>query len=180
MQFNVAQLLKEGIGSTRSAEIKGVVDLDVAGDGKGGAVHGNVEFTRTNRGIMADGAFDTEVKVDCSRCLNEYKCPLHIEIQDEYFPLTDINTGTPLPVPEEPDAFTIDEQHVLDLTESIRQGILLAMPMKPLCREDCAGLCPQCGQNLNEKTCNCASEKIDPRWSKLVAVKSRLNEEEGK
>jgi uncharacterized protein len=154
--------------------------LNVAGDGSGGLVHGDVTLTRTNRGIIANGVFDTTVKIDCSRCLCQFECPLHMQIQEEFFPLTDVNTGAPLALPDEPDAFTIDEQHILDLTEALRQSILLALPMKPLCREDCAGLCPQCGQNLNEKMCGCSSEKIDPRWDKLASVRVRLKEQEGK
>jgi uncharacterized protein len=180
MRVNVAQLLKEGIGSTRSYEVDEVIDLDVAGDGGGGLVHGNVELTRTNRGILARGSLDTVVKIDCSRCLCEYECPLHMKIEEEFFPLTDIFTGAPLSPPEEPDVFTIDEQHILDLTEAIRQSVLLALPMKPLCREDCEGLCPQCGQNLNENVCSCSSDRMDPRWAKLTLVKVRLKEQEGK
>ena len=180
MQVNVAQLLKEGIGSTRSYEVAEVVDLDTAGDGGGGLVRGEVTLTRTNRGVLAVGTFDTTVRIDCSRCLSQYGCPLQVKVQEEFFPLTDINTGAPLSLPDEPDAFTIDEQHILDLSEAIRQGILLVMPMKPLCREDCAGLCPQCGQNLNEKVCGCSSEIIDPRWAGLASVRVRLKEQEGK
>jgi uncharacterized protein len=181
MWVNVAQLLKESIGSTRSYEVDEVVDLDVAGDSGGGLVHGDVTLTRTNRGIIAKGSFDTMVKIACSRCLNEFQCPLHLEIIEEYFPLTDIFTGAPLALPEDnPEAFTINEQHILDLTEAIRQSILIALPMKPLCREDCAGICPTCGKNLNEDSCGCSHETIDPRWAKLASIKVQLNQQEGK
>jgi uncharacterized protein len=56
---------------------------------------------------------------------------------------------------------------VLDLTEVVRQAIFLAIPMSPVCRADCAGLCPQCGQNLNEGQCHCVSEVVDPRLEVL-------------
>jgi uncharacterized protein len=174
MQVNVAQLLKESIGSTRSYDVDEPIDLDITGDEGGGVVTGKVTLTHTNRGILATGTFETEIQIDCSRCLCRFRCPLRFEIQDEYFPLVDIFTGVPLPAPEEPDAFTIDEQHILDLTEALRQGILLSLPMKPLCREDCAGLCPQCGQNLNEAACGCKTESVDPRWAKLAGVKAQL------
>ena len=54
-----------------------------------------------------------------------------------------------------------------DLSDIVRQAIILAVGMKPLCSEDCRGLCPDCGVNLNKQSCRCASEKIDPRWEGL-------------
>ena len=84
----------------------------------------------------------------------------------------DINSGTPLEIPEEPDSFIIDEHHILDLKEAIRQNALLAVPMKPLCRADCAGLCQICGKDLNKGNCDCAKDNIDPRWSKLIELSS--------
>jgi uncharacterized protein len=180
MRINVAQLLKEGIGSTRSYEVDEVIDLDVAGDKGGGLVRGNVELTRINRGIMAMGKLNTTVKINCSRCLVECECPLQMDIEEEFFPLTDIFTGAPLSLPQESDTFTIDDQHILDMTEAIRQSIVLALPMKPLCREDCAGLCPKCGRNLDEEICSCSSDEVYPRLAKLISVKAKLREQEGK
>jgi len=92
---------------------------------------------------------------------------LTLNIEDEYFPTTDVVSGASLPLPGEPGCFTIDEHHILDLTEAIRQYALLAVPMKPLCRGDCAGLCPNCGHNLNQGPCDCLPQKVDPRWSEL-------------
>ncbi len=74
-----------------------------------------------------------------------------------FYPSIDILTGLPQGLPEEDasSSFTIDEHHILDTSEMIRQYCLLAIPMKPLCRVDCAGLCPDCGANLNENKCQC-------------------------
>ena len=122
---------------------------------------------RTDRGILARGTLHTEVEVICSRCLSLFSCPLILNIEEEYFPITDVDSGTSLPLSEELDCFTIDEHHVIDLTEVIRQSALLITPMKPLCRGDCVGLCPDCGHNLNQGTCDCSSKEIDPRWAEL-------------
>ena len=168
MQVNVAQLLKETIGSTRSYEISEF--RDVADDGRVSLVQGNITLTRTDRGILARGTLHTAVKIECSRCLSLYDCPLTVNIEEEFFPTIDIISGTPLPLPEEPSAFPIDEQHILDLSEAIRQNVILAIPMKQLCHEDCAGLCPKCGHNLNEGACDCPSQEIDPRWAKLLKL----------
>lgn len=165
MQINVSQLLKEPIGSTRNYEVNETVDI--TGDGIGSQVQGEVMLTRTNRGILVQGTLHTEVEATCSRCLSLFSCPLIFNIEEEYFPVMDVLTGAPLSLPDEPGSFTIDERHVLDLTEALRQYALLAIPMKLLCREDCAGLCPSCGHNLNLGVCDCQSREADPRWSKL-------------
>ena len=78
-----------------------------------------------------------------------------------------MTSGSLLSLPDEPGCFTIDEHHILDLTEAVRQYALLALPMKPLCRQDCAGLCPTCGHNLNQGGCGCPPQGPDPRWSGL-------------
>ncbi|GAI19598.1 unnamed protein product, partial [marine sediment metagenome] len=88
----------------------------------------------------------------------------------EYFPTTDVVSGAWLPLPEEASYFTIDERYVLDLAEAIRQYMMLAIPMKPLCREDCAGLCSRCGHNLNQGPCNCLPQEIDSRWSEVSKI----------
>jgi uncharacterized protein len=64
----------------------------------------------------------------------------------------------------------------LDVREVIRQNALLAIPMKPLCKEDCAGLCSQCGKDLNTKQCKCIKQEIDPRWAKLVNLTTAVKE----
>jgi len=130
-------------------------------------VEGKVRLVRTDRGILARARLYTEVEVTCSRCLSLFNYPLALNIEEEYFPIIDIVNDNSLSLPEESGCFTIDEQHILDLTEAIRQYALLAIPMKPLCREDCAGLCPICGHNLNQGPCGCLPQEVDPRWSKL-------------
>lgn len=140
IQENVAQLLKEPVGSTRDYELD--ESVDITGSGSGGRVKGKVRLTRTNRGILAQGTINTGVEVTCSRCLSQFRCPLTFTVEEEYFPVIEVSSGMPLSPPDELGSFTIDEHHILDLTEAVRQYALLAIPMKPLCREDCAGLLP--------------------------------------
>ena len=173
MRINVSQQLKAPIGSIRDYELSEIIDI--AGDGSANLVQGEVRLMRTDRGILATGTLHTEVEVTCSRCLSLFSCPLTLNIEDEYFPTTDIVSGALLPLPDEPGYFTFDEHHVLDLTEAIRQYALLAVPMKPLCRKDCAGLCPNCGHNLNQGACHCLPQGGDPRWSELNKLASASN-----
>jgi len=163
MRINVSQQLKSSIGSIRNYEVSEVVSI-AGGDSM---VEGKVTLVRTDRGILTRAILHTEVEVNCSRCLSLFDYPLTLNIEEEYFPITDVVSGTSLSLPEEPGCFTIDEHHVLDLTEAVRQYALLAIPMKPLCGEDCAGLCPTCGHNLNQGPCDCLPQQADPRRSKL-------------
>ena len=169
MQINVAQLLQLPVGTTRKYQVSEAVDI--AGDGKGRLVEGEVSLVRTNRSILARIKLRAEVGLTCSRCLSTFISPLALDFEEEYIPTIDIISGVRLPRPEEPGTFVIDERHIIDLTEAIRQYAEIAVPMKPLCREICAGLCQQCGKNLNLGSCNCPAEAIDPRWSKLTELK---------
>ena len=162
MQINVSQQLKASIGSIRNYKVSEIVN----NAGSNSLVQGEVRLMRTDRGILVKGTLHTAAEVTCSRCLTLFSCPLVLDIEEEYFPVTDVVSGALLPLPEEPGPFTIDEHHVLDLTEAIRQYVLLAIPMKPLCREDCSGLCPGCGQNLNQGPYNCLLQGREPHSSK--------------
>ena len=169
MEINVSQLLKAPVGTTREYDMDSTVDI--ADDGNGCLVQGKIKLIRTQRGILVKATLNTGVDLTCGRCLSLFRCPLSLDFEEEYVPIVDVVTGTPLPLPEERSTFTIDEHHVLDLTEATRQYSVLVIPMKPLCREECAGLCPSCGHNLNQGPCDCSSPEIDPRWTKLAEFK---------
>ncbi len=163
LQINVSQQLKAPIGSKRVYQVDEKVDIA----GSDCLVQGEIELVRADRSILATGTLQTEIELTCSRCLSLFGYPLTIHFEEEYFPTIDVFSGAPLPQSDEPDSFTIDEHNILDLTEAIRQYALLAIPIKPLCAEDCAGLCPTCGANLNEVSCSCPPKAADPRWAEL-------------
>lgn len=167
MQINVSQLLQEPIGSSRHYQVN---EAAVFENGNPHWINGECRLLRTQRSVLVKCQLETDAELTCSRCLNTFRQPLSIKFEEEYLPTIDILTGAPLDVSENPGLFTIDTNHILDLNEAIRQYGFLATPMKPLCREDCSGLCPQCGKNLNKGPCDCPQEKIDPRWSKLTKL----------
>lgn len=179
MRINVSQQLKTPMGSVRNYEVSEIVNL---ADGRS-MVKGQVGLMRTDRGILARCGLHTEVEVTCSRCLSLFSCRLTLNVEEEYFPIADVADDTSSLASEEPGCFTIDQHHVIDLTEVIRQYALLATPMKPLCRGDCAGLCPACGQNLNQGPCHCSPHRTDPRWSELsklaLASDAVINKQKG-
>ncbi len=159
MQTNVSGLLKSSIGATRNYRVSNTVNIS----GSDSLVQGDVSLVRTNRGILVKATLHTGVEVSCGRCLSLFRAPLTLEIEEEYFPVINIDSGIPQSLPDEPGCFTINGQHILDLTEAVRQYALLAIPMKLLCREDCAGLCPTCGHDLNKGPCQCSSQEIEHR-----------------
>ena len=136
LSVNVGQLLKSPVGTTRSLKVNDEVNLNSARS----LVSGQLELIRTNRSILARGNFGSEVEMECCRCLNRFKCPVTVSLAEEFFPEIDVLSGIKLDKPEDPESFTINENHVLDITEALRQYILLAVPMKPLCRPDCRGI----------------------------------------
>jgi uncharacterized protein len=173
--FNVAQLLQEPIGSERVYSVDGSIP-SAQPDTPDTDVRGRVRLTRTNRGLLAYAELDTVARDACSRCLRPAETPLHISLREEFLPTVDVHTGQPLPPldeGEDSDAFRIDEHHHLYLGEAVRQAMVMQEPMRPLCRPDCAGLCPTCGADLNEGPCACPEEPVDERWSALRGLNVR-------
>ena len=97
-------------------------------------------------------------------------------LEEEFFPLIDVCTGRLMEVPEESEGEPIDIDHVLDLTDLLRQCVITDQPMKPLCQSDCQGLCQECGVNLNQEKCTCSDDRRDPRWAALSTL---LHESKG-
>ena len=116
------------------------------------------------------GRVKTELELGCSRCLEPYRTPVDTAFDLRYLPGTE-NAGDEEREVENDDlsaAYYRDEQ--IDLGQLIEEQIYLVLPMKPLCRPECRGLCPQCGANLNADTCACESRWVDPRMAGLKAI----------
>ena len=170
LQFNVAGLLTGPKGGTRSYELYiPISELDQLDDGFDAiaAFQGIVRFLWTNDHILTIVTGDTTVAMQCSRCLEPFEQPLHIEIEEAFVPTVDVVSGKSLQTDEMDEAVLINEHHILDLSEILRQSILLALPLTPLCKPECKGLCPTCGANLNYESCTCQEEDVDPRWAAL-------------
>lgn len=166
MLYNVAQLLKEGVGSFRRYAVDEAVEYPAE---DWGTLHptGDVSLLRTPRGILVQATWRVTLPEECGRCLVQYSQELDAEVEEEFLPVIDVVTGSPLAVPRDEEASLINEQHLLDLSEVLRQAIMVARPLQPLCREECAGLCPECGQDRNLAACGCQGEGGDPRWARL-------------
>lgn len=138
-------------------------------------MQGKAVLTRASRGIFVNGSFNCQSQLTCGRCLSTFAHRSVFDAQEMFYPSIDIQSGLPMAPPDD-DAdtgFTIDEHHILDMSEMIRQYSLLAIPMKPLCRVDCAGLCPECGANLNENKCHCVRRPRTALAEALEEAESR-------
>ncbi|GAC1549135.1 MAG: hypothetical protein NVS2B7_25190 [Herpetosiphon sp.] len=171
-RFNVATLLQEPTGSTRRYELDDE-QLDL-GDGMVvRPIQGGVHLTRTVKGVLADVVVSGTVNMECARCLTPVLVPLTFPFMEEFYQTVVVNTGAALPPPEEPDVFLINETHKLDLEPAMREYAVLHLPMMPLCRNECKGICPHCGRTLNEGPCDCQDDVVDER---LEALKILLKE----
>ena len=175
MQFNVSTLLQEPVGSTRLAEVEDEA-VQVSAAGYASRVTGTVRLMRTQRGVLVQADLRTRPTLECARCLEPFVSELRLTMDEEFIPLRDPVTGDA--VQADPDEFRIDGRNHLDLSEAVRQYEQAALPLRPLCREDCAGLCPVCGQNLNERRCDCTPPESEGAWAGLAALAERLRSEE--
>ena len=168
MQFNVSSLLKEPTGASREYEI----DDDVPIDGKPRRLRGRARFDRTTGGILVRASLTGTMDDVCSRCLRPITTPITIEFGEEYIPTVDVTTGARVDVQEgAEEAYRIDARHTLDLSEAASQYWSMALPMAPVCSDDCAGLCPVCGGEVAGSDHACTREQVDARWAKLGTLK---------
>jgi len=113
------------------------------------------------------GQVQSALALSCCRCLDETALPVDLSFDLLYLPHSQ-NGGEGEVEVEDDDlttAYYRDEQ--IDLGQLVLEQLYLAIPMKPLCRESCRGLCPECGTNLNAGTCSCVRERVDPRLEGL-------------
>ncbi|MBM3828527.1 MAG: DUF177 domain-containing protein [Actinobacteria bacterium] len=115
-------------------------------------------------GIVVEGRVQLDFRGECRRCLTPLTGTLSIEVHELYqVAITD------------PDAFPIENDQI-DLATMVRESVLLDLPNAPVCRADCAGLCPVCGADRNTLRCGCPATSPDPRWAALDALREQLPE----
>ena len=149
--------------------------LQEAAEGRRGAIEGSTSLTLEPWPSRLDiqGRLEATVPLQCSRCLEEYTEAIEREF-------TQILTRVVDPVAEEEIELSggdldrgVLEGEYLDLRGVLREELLLSLPSKPLCKEDCRGICPGCGAELNDAECTCPPV-IDERWAALASLKGRL------
>lgn len=114
------------------------------------------------RGVVAAVA-----EIACIRCLEPVRQNFEIPFDDIFVDEADEPTETELALEADDLDVSVAIGGQIDIAEVVREQLLLALPEKVFCKEDCRGLCPECGTNLNLLDCNCNDDKVDPRWSAL-------------
>jgi uncharacterized protein len=122
-------------------------------------LRGDISLTRSIDSLLVEGQFDTALDSECVRCLATFTLPLTVKIDDLTFALPQ--------APRDDHQYHVSQDGWIYVDLALREQVLLNIPLRPLCRPDCRGLCSQCGQDLNRGTCDCQQQTGDPRLSAL-------------
>jgi uncharacterized protein len=159
-----------------------VIDLDGEGRLRGSVkASGRAEVVEEHHGkhqvikdIRLRGRLSAGLELQCARCLEPLRQDVKRDFELLYRPLGADAGRDELSVTDAEAEIGYYQGEGLLLEDVLREQVLLALPLKVTCREDCKGLCPQCGKNLNQEQCSCSTEVEDPRWAALKDVRSRL------
>jgi uncharacterized metal-binding protein YceD (DUF177 family) len=147
---NVAQLLLAAPGSVREFDFAEPLPDPRDELHLHGPIRGHARLLRTSRGVLVHSEHVAQATLECARCLEAAEATIEGTLDEEFLATTDIRTGLPVDLgePLDPDTPIIDEHHVIDLNEVLRQNVLTSLPLAPLCDAVCPGLCPTCGERL--------------------------------
>ncbi|NWJ45491.1 MAG: DUF177 domain-containing protein [Chloroflexi bacterium] len=170
--FNVAQLLRSHEGATRSYDVQTAkLNLDDNDATVATNIKGHVHLTKVVNDALVQGKFEADSILNCVRCLNDFATHIEFELEDIYRPSIDVITGLPIQPQEgfDDEKLVIDENHLLDLGEALRQQILVSLPLYPHCGEDCPGLYSELERVNNEEVEveEDTAAPVDVRWSAL-------------
>ena len=126
--------------------------------------------------IRLRASYSGRFEVQCARCVEPVEHPLEGEFDLIFRPLGVDGGASEYSISPAETEIGYYQQSGLLLEDVLREQVLLSLPAKTLCKPGCKGLCPRCGQNLNEQTCSCASAPADPRWTALSELGSRLKQ----
>jgi len=121
--------------------------------------------------VFVNGHVDTRAQVECDRCLKPIELPVNADFELEYISSSEYESSAVAELTEAEMSVSVFDGDAIDVDEIVKEQILLAVPTRMLCREDCKGICPQCGTDMNTGECNCVTEDIDPRWAALKNLK---------
>ncbi len=143
-------------------KISGQVDLSEEGqEARLARVAGVLMVDNLDTRFLVNGTLQAECRAACGRCLEPFD--LKWDVPVEFMVLRDMYTDE-----GEGDTLVIQQMRgEVDLHDALRESLLLAWPLSLVCRDDCRGICPSCGADLNRTSCECDTEEVDPRWAAL-------------
>jgi uncharacterized protein len=137
-------------------------------------VHVELKITKISKKVLIKGTVDGSVLLNCGRCLNDYSYPLNISFNEEYDPAGEMARDED----QELNSVDLDLSYYrddeIDVVELVKEQVLLSVPMKPLCKEECRGICSRCGTDLNKGSCECRNKEVDPRLAPLQKLKLNM------
>ena len=128
-------------------------------------VKGSVK--RTGNEVFVNGHLETRAQLECDRCLKPVELPVSADFALEYITGADYESSSAAALSEDEMSVSVFDGESIDVDEIVKEQILLAVPARTLCREDCKGICSECGMDRNAGDCNCAPNEVDPRWAAL-------------
>ena len=160
IKINVAEIQKKLVGEKILKFDLDAKELEITPEELNLLSSVQLEGTMSNAGdvLLLKANMTAKVQRMCGRCLKEFSAETQADVLEKFYPVGAENL--------EDDAFVYDSD-VIDITEPLRESLLLAEPMQALCKEDCRGLCPVCGADLNDGDCGCDRETVDPRLAAL-------------
>ncbi len=150
--------------------------LIVLKDGSPGSrVRGRIRLLKFGTRVLVEGDAEMTASLSCSRCLKEYTVPLKVSFSEEYIPEVQDSSGGEREISGNELNVGYYKDDKIYIEDIIKEQMLLVLPIKQLCKDDCKGLCSKCGQDKNAGSCECKHEHVDPRLAKLSELKERLN-----
>lgn len=129
------------------------------------------ELSKSGDVVSAKGWVQGKMLLQCDRCLKGFESCFKSFFEVHYRPQCEENPAEEGDSPEEQQEIVYFDGDILDIADQIRQTVLLSVPMRALCREECRGLCGGCGRDLNVESCQCQEPPSDPRWEALRKLK---------
>lgn len=126
---------------------------------------------RSASGLEIDGRIEGQVLLECDRCLKPVVFPFDSNYSLDYITERDYKNSNAVELTEQEMSVSTFDEEAIDIDDIVREQILLTVPARVLCAEDCKGICPNCGVDLNSESCGCATVEIDPRWESLKGFK---------
>lgn len=130
-------------------------------------------LSREGREIDLRGRISARAEVDCDRCLKAIEMPVETNFDVKYVSSDDYKAAETAELEEEDLSISVYQDEAIDVDDLVREQVLLALPTRALCGEECKGLCPVCGANMNMQPCECEAKETDPRWGALKNIVNR-------
>ena len=164
MKITISEIPDDGL----HAEFEETVTFDIVPS----PVQAKLKIQKVGAEVVVNGNITVDVQLQCSRCLKDFKRDLFFPFEVVFHPVEQLEGGEHREIKAEELNMGFYSKDEIDLTDLVKEQIMLNLPMKPLCNNLCKGICPQCGADLSAGDCGCTGRDID---SRLVGLKKLLD-----